>query len=112
MDRKLGGVAHIFGGQLRDRIVTKQSCFHFFHTVVRFIPVSVFNFSEMITSRLVMFSWLCFQMNMDDYPHVIIAKDESLCSMDQHRLGFPRVLYKRRSAISLCSYETYSYVKL
>jgi hypothetical protein len=40
-----------------------------------------------------MFSWLCFQMSMDDYPHVTIAKDESLCSTGQHRPGFPRVLY-------------------
>jgi hypothetical protein len=40
-----------------------------------------------------MFSWLCFQMNMDNYPHVTIAEDGSLCSMGQHRLGFPRVLY-------------------
>jgi hypothetical protein len=39
------------------------------------------------------FSWLCFQMNMDNYPHVTIAADESLCSTGQHRLGFPRVLY-------------------
>jgi hypothetical protein len=47
----------------------------------------------MITLGLVMFSWLCFQMNMDGYPHVTIAEDGSLCSMSQHRLGFPRVLY-------------------
>jgi hypothetical protein len=47
----------------------------------------------MITLGLVMFSWLCFQMNMDNYPHVTIAEDESLCSMGQHRPGFPRVLY-------------------
>jgi hypothetical protein len=32
-------------------------------------------------------------MNMDNYPHVTIAKDGSLCSMGQHRPGFPRVLY-------------------
>jgi hypothetical protein len=32
-------------------------------------------------------------MNMDNYPHVTIAADESLCSMGQHRLCFPRVLY-------------------
>jgi hypothetical protein len=47
----------------------------------------------MITLGLVMFSWLCFQMNMDNYPHVTIAKDGSLCSMGQHRPWFPRVLY-------------------
>jgi hypothetical protein len=34
-----------------------------------------------------------FQMNMDNYPHVTIAEDESLCSTGQHRTGFPRVLY-------------------
>jgi hypothetical protein len=40
-----------------------------------------------------MFLWLCFQMNMDNYPHVTIAADGSLCSTGQHRPGFPRVLY-------------------
>jgi hypothetical protein len=32
-------------------------------------------------------------MNMNIYPHVTIATDGSLCSMGQHRPGFPRVLY-------------------
>jgi hypothetical protein len=32
-------------------------------------------------------------MNMDNYPHINIAKDGSLCSTGQHRLGFPRMLY-------------------
>jgi hypothetical protein len=32
-------------------------------------------------------------MNMDNYPHVTIAEDGSLCSTGQHRPGFPRVLY-------------------
>jgi hypothetical protein len=32
-------------------------------------------------------------MNMDNYPHVTITEDGSLCSMGQHRPGFPRVLY-------------------
>jgi hypothetical protein len=83
----------MFGGQLRDRIVTKQSHFHCFLTAVRFIPVSVFNFFKMITLGLVMFSWLCFQMNMVNYPHVTITEDGSLCSTGQRRPGFPRVLY-------------------
>jgi hypothetical protein len=47
----------------------------------------------MITLGLVTFSWLCFQMNMDNYPHVTVAEDGSLCSPGQHRPGFPRVLY-------------------
>jgi hypothetical protein len=47
----------------------------------------------MITLGLVMFSWLCFQMNMDNYSHVTIAKDGSLCSIGHHHPGFPRVLY-------------------
>jgi hypothetical protein len=38
---------------------------------------------------LVIFSWLCFQMNMNDYPHVSIDEDGRLCSMGQHRPGFP-----------------------
>jgi hypothetical protein len=32
-------------------------------------------------------------MNMDNYPHVTITEDGSLCSMGQHRPGFPWVLY-------------------
>jgi hypothetical protein len=40
-----------------------------------------------------MFSWLYFQMNMDNYPHVTIAVDGRLCSTGQHRPGFLRVLY-------------------
>jgi hypothetical protein len=47
----------------------------------------------MITLGLVTFSWLYFQINMDNYPHVTIAEDGSLCSMGQHRPGFSRVLY-------------------
>jgi hypothetical protein len=40
-----------------------------------------------------MFSCLCFQMNMDNYPHVTIVEDGSLCSTGQHRPGFPRMMY-------------------
>jgi hypothetical protein len=47
----------------------------------------------MITLGLVTFSWLCFQINMDNYSHATITEDESLCSTGQHRPGFPRVLY-------------------
>jgi hypothetical protein len=32
-------------------------------------------------------------MNMDNYPHVTITEDGSLCSTNQHHPGFPRVLY-------------------
>jgi hypothetical protein len=32
-------------------------------------------------------------MNMDNYPHVTIAEDGSLCSMDQHHPRFLRMLY-------------------
>jgi hypothetical protein len=32
-------------------------------------------------------------MNMDNYPHVTIAADGSLCSTGQHHPGFPLVLY-------------------
>jgi hypothetical protein len=35
-------------------------------------------------------------MNMDNYPHVTIAEDGSLCSTGQHHPGFPRVLYDAR----------------
>jgi hypothetical protein len=32
-------------------------------------------------------------MNMDNYPHITITEDGSLCSTGQHRLGFPHMLY-------------------
>jgi hypothetical protein len=79
--------------------VTKQSRFHCSLTDVRFIPISIFNFSKMITLGLVMFSWLYFQMNMDNYPHVTIIEDGSLCSMGQHRPELPRVLYDALSQL-------------
>jgi hypothetical protein len=40
-----------------------------------------------------MLLWLCFQMDMSNYPHVTIADYVRLCSMGQHRPGFTRVLY-------------------
>jgi hypothetical protein len=41
-------------------------------------------------------------MNMDNYPHVTITEDVSLCSTGQHRPGFPRVLY---DALRLLGYN-------
>jgi hypothetical protein len=67
--------------------------FAFFLIAIRFYTDSSFYFSEVITLWLVMFSWLCFQMNMDDYPHFFLAEDRRLCSMGHHCPGFPRVLY-------------------
>jgi hypothetical protein len=32
-------------------------------------------------------------MNMDNYPHITIYVDGSLCFMGQHRPGFPQMLY-------------------
>jgi hypothetical protein len=32
-------------------------------------------------------------MELNDYPHFNLAEDGTLCSMGQHWLGFPRVLY-------------------
>jgi hypothetical protein len=32
-------------------------------------------------------------MELNDYPHFDLAEDGILCSMGQHRLAFPRVLY-------------------
>jgi hypothetical protein len=40
---------------------------------------------------LVMLSWLCFQMSMDNYPHFTLAEDGRFVSMGQHP-GFPRAL--------------------
>jgi hypothetical protein len=34
-----------------------------------------------------------FQMELNDYPHFFLIEDGRLCSMSQHCLGFPRLLY-------------------
>jgi hypothetical protein len=39
-----------------------------------------------------MLSWLYFQMNMENYPHITLTEDGRLVSTGQHRPGFPRVL--------------------
>jgi hypothetical protein len=39
-------------------------------------------------------------MNIDNYPHITIAEDGSLCSMGQHHPGFPRVLYNALRQLS------------
>jgi hypothetical protein len=46
-------------------------------------------FLNVINLGLVMFSWLCFQMNINDYPRVTITEDGRLCSTGQHHLEFP-----------------------
>jgi hypothetical protein len=76
-----GSVAQVFGVQLWDRIVSEPSCFRFFLTAVRFYTDCSFYSSEVILLGLVMFSWLWFQLNMDDYPHFFLAEDGRLCSM-------------------------------
>jgi hypothetical protein len=90
---KGGRVAHVFGVQLPDKIVAKQSCFHCFLTAVHLFPVSVFIFSKMINLGSSDVFVVVFQMNMDNYPHITITADGSLCSTGQHRPNFPRVLY-------------------
>jgi hypothetical protein len=35
-------------------------------------------------------------MELNDYPHFDLAEDGRLCSMGQHCLGFPIVLYDTR----------------
>jgi hypothetical protein len=55
--------------------------------------VSIFVVFDVMQLGLVMLSWLCFHLDMSNYPHVKIAEDGRLCSMGQHRPGFPRVLY-------------------
>jgi hypothetical protein len=37
--------------------------------------------------------WLCFQINIADYPHFYLTEDGRLCSTGQDCPGFPRVLY-------------------
>jgi hypothetical protein len=39
-----------------------------------------------------MLSWLCFHMNMDNYPHFTLTKDGRLVSTSQHCPEFARVL--------------------
>jgi hypothetical protein len=40
-----------------------------------------------------MLLWLCFEINLDDYPHFYLAEDGRICFTGQHYPGFPRVLY-------------------
>jgi hypothetical protein len=58
-------------------------------TVYRFMYL-LFGYDEFGVSDV---SWLCFLMNMSDYPHVTTAEDGRLSSTDQHHQGFTRVLY-------------------
>jgi hypothetical protein len=67
--------------------------FLLFRTAVHIILVSIFVVFEMMQMGLVMISWLCFQMDMSNFPHVTITEDGRLCSMGHHHSGFPRVLY-------------------
>jgi hypothetical protein len=48
---------------------------------------------ELLIMGLVTFFRSAFQMELNDYPHFVLAEDGTLCSMGQHCLGFPRVLY-------------------
>jgi hypothetical protein len=41
----------------------------------------------------VTFFMSAFQMELNDYPHFDLTEDGTLCSVGQHCLGFPRVLY-------------------
>jgi hypothetical protein len=73
--------------------ITELLYFRFFLTVVRFIQIFLLAFRLWSIWGLALFPWLCFQMDMRNYPHITIAEDGWLCSTGQHRLGFPRVLY-------------------
>jgi hypothetical protein len=48
---------------------------------------------KLLIMRFVTFFMSAFQMELNDYPHLDLAKDRTLCSMGKHCLGFPRVLY-------------------
>jgi hypothetical protein len=90
---KSGRVVQVFSVQLRERILLEQFHFCFFLNAVRFYTDFSFYLSEVIRLGLVTFSWLCFQVNMDDYPYFFLAKDGRLCSIGQHCPEFPQVLY-------------------
>jgi hypothetical protein len=61
-----------------------------------------------------MLSRLCFQMNMNNYPHFTLVVDGRLVSMGQHRPGFSQVLnkalrrlgYNRDDPLYRCSLST------
>jgi hypothetical protein len=40
-----------------------------------------------------MYLWLCFQINMAEYPHFYLTEDGRPCSIGQHCSGLLRVLY-------------------
>jgi hypothetical protein len=86
---KAGRVAQVFGVQLQNRIHWEQFHFLFSLTVVCFYTDFSFYHFKVNGLGLVTFLWLCFQMNLDDYPHFILTEDGRPCSTVQHSPGFP-----------------------
>jgi hypothetical protein len=79
MVRKLGELSNFFVFNSRIESLGNSSVFVFSYYCSLYTDFCIY-FSDMINLGLVMFSWLCFQMNMSDYPHITIAKDGRLCS--------------------------------
>jgi hypothetical protein len=84
MDRKLGKLPKFLGFSFRNSPIFTFSLLLFTLFKIRYVA----QVSEVIHLGLLKFSWLCFQMNMDDYPHFSLTEDGRLCSMGQHHPGF------------------------
>jgi hypothetical protein len=69
-----------------------NSIFAFLLTAVRFMQISAFAFWTVDYGVSDIFM-SAFQMELNNYPHFDLVEDGRLCSMGQHCLGFPRVLY-------------------
>jgi hypothetical protein len=92
MIRKLGELPNFLVVNSQTESFSNNSVFTFsllLFALYRFLYL-LFGYDQFGVSNV---SWLCFQMNMSDYPHITIAEDVRLCSMGQHRSGFLQVLY-------------------
>jgi hypothetical protein len=86
---KAGRVAQVFGVQLRNKFLSEQFRFWFLLTTVRFIQIFVVAFLYGV-SDIFMYA---FKMELNDYPHIDLANDGTLCS---------------RASIARCSRECYT----
>jgi hypothetical protein len=89
MARKLVELFKFFVFNSRTNSFGNSSIFAFLLTTIRFIHISVFAFLYGVSDIFMS----AFQMELNDYPHLDLTEDGTLCSKGQHCPGFLRVLY-------------------